>query len=428
MPSFRTHLEQPAILLAIDVAKDRSQVLVEYPNGGRKHVSLSHSRLEIDRFMHAVKRHALPIRAAFDATGDYHRPLAALLAGHGVELHLVSSIATNRTREALYNTWDKNDPRDAQVILHLLKTGSTQIYHDPFLNGYNDLQELSKTYYQASQRKTRIYHTIVTHYLPLYFPEAEAYISSSRCEWFVQVLLMAPCPAAIGKYTKQTFITAASAIQLRKYDRRRWLGDLYEAAKNSVGTPVSEDSDAMAMFRLVLDEYLHACRTRAAIERRITQRMSGVPDFARLKTIPGIGSVLALTILAEAGDLRRFAHYRQFLKYCGFDLATEQSGKARGLTRLSKRGNARLRCAFWMAAVIAIQKRENSFRAKYDAYIKADPKNPDLKRKAYTAVAAKAARVAHAIIKHGTDYRRFTTAIPSGRTPSRWAVEALATS
>jgi len=25
-------------------------------------------------------------------------------------LHLVSSIATNRTREALYNSWDKNDP------------------------------------------------------------------------------------------------------------------------------------------------------------------------------------------------------------------------------------------------------------------------------------------------------------------------------
>src|SRR5579859_8204594 len=163
MPSFRSHLEQPAILLAIDVAKDRSQVLVEYPNGGRKHFSLGHSRLEIDRLIHAVKRHALPIEAAFEATGDYHRPLAALLAGHGVQLHLVSSIATNRTREALYNTWDKNDPRDAQVILHLLKTGSTQIYHDPFLNGYNDLQELSKTYYQASQRKTRIYHTIVTH-------------------------------------------------------------------------------------------------------------------------------------------------------------------------------------------------------------------------------------------------------------------------
>jgi hypothetical protein len=32
--------------------------------------------------------------------------------------------------------------------------------------------------------------------------------------------------------------------------------------------------------------------------------------------------------LAEAGDLRRFRHHRQFLKFCGLDLATYQSGSS----------------------------------------------------------------------------------------------------
>jgi hypothetical protein len=27
----------------------------------------------------------------------------------------------------MHNSWDKNDPKDAQVILHLLKTGLAQI-------------------------------------------------------------------------------------------------------------------------------------------------------------------------------------------------------------------------------------------------------------------------------------------------------------
>lgn len=57
--------------------------------------------------------------------------------------------------------------------------------------------------------------------------------------------------------------------------------------------------------------------------------------------------ILALTILAEAGDLRHFAHHRQFLKFCGYDLSTQQSGQFRGTSRLSKHGNARLRYAFW---------------------------------------------------------------------------------
>jgi transposase len=58
--------------------------------------------------------------------------------------------------------------------------------------------------------------------------------------------------------------------------------------------------------------------------------------------LPGVGPVLALTILAETGDIRRFGHVRQFLKYAGLDLATAQSGLSRGMPRLSKRGNARL--------------------------------------------------------------------------------------
>ena len=73
--------------------------------------------------------------------------------------------------------------------------------------------------------------------------------------------------------------------------------------------------------------------------------------------------------------------------------------------------------------------RENTFRKKYDNYIKSDPANKDLKRKAYTAVAAKVARVAYGLIKHGTDYRCFyETAVPSGKIPSPRAVEAALTS
>ena len=73
--------------------------------------------------------------------------------------------------------------------------------------------------------------------------------------------------------------------------------------------------------------------------------------------------------------------------------------------------------------------RENTFRQKYEKYIRNDPANKDLKRKAYTAIAAKMARVAYSVIKTETDYRCFyESAIPSGKIPSPRAVEALLTS
>lgn len=60
-----------------------------------------------------------------------------------------------------------------------------------------------------------------------------------------------------------------------------------------------------------------------------------------------------------------------------------------------------------MAGQVAVRQRENDFREKFARYIAKDPSNRDLRRKALTAVTAKMARVAHALIKQGTDYRPF---------------------
>jgi hypothetical protein len=61
---------------------------------------------------------------------------------------------------------------DAQVILHMLRIGATR-YVDPLAAGINDLQEMSKTHEAISKAKTQTWHRILTHYLPLYFPEIE---------------------------------------------------------------------------------------------------------------------------------------------------------------------------------------------------------------------------------------------------------------
>lgn len=62
-------------------------------------------------------------------------------------------------------------------------------------------------------------------------------------------------------------------------------------------------------------------------------------------------------------------------------------------------------------------KKANSFRDKFERYIAQDRHNPDLRRKAYTAIAAKMARTIHAVIKSGEPYRPFFEGTsPGGRT------------
>ena len=97
-----------------------------------------------------------------------------------------------------------------------------------------------------------------------------------------------------------------------------------------------EGSAAITMFRMVISQGRSLIQQRDEIERLAHARLADHNDYQPLRNIPGIGLINALTILAEAGDLRRCNHHRQFLKFCGLDLATCQSGTFRGRTKLSK--------------------------------------------------------------------------------------------
>ncbi len=111
-----------------------------------------------------------------------------------------------RTREALHNNWNKNDPKDAQVALNMMKIGSEQFYHDPLVRGTNDIQELSKTHDIVSKSKAVLWHRILTHYLLLYFPEADRFHRFSRGDWFFTFLKSYQSPHFITAYAKKIIL------------------------------------------------------------------------------------------------------------------------------------------------------------------------------------------------------------------------------
>ena len=423
-----THQLTPplGVLVAIDISKTRNEVLIEIPgHARRRRLTVLNTRAEHDRLIALLSGLGQPVTCGLEATGNYHRPIAWRLLQAGFDVRLISSLSLARTREALHNGWDKNDPKDAQVILHMLRIGASQRYHDPLAAGINDVQELSKTHEAISKAKTEVLHRILTHYLPLYFPEVDRFRHNSRSDWFFAFLDRFPTPGSITALSKEAFIASAWNVVGRKVSKERLLGDIYETARTSIGLPVPLDAPAVRMFRLVIAEARSLIQQRAAIERMADELLSESADYRLLRRIPGIGPITALTILAEAGDLRRFGHHRQFLTFCGLDLATQQSGTFRGQTKLSKYGNARLRRALWLAGQVAIRQKENSFRDKFERYIARDRHNADLRRKALTAITAKMARVVYAIIKSGADYRPFVERpVPGGRTPLNGAVRA----
>jgi transposase len=77
--------------------------------------------------------------------------------------------------------------------------------------------------------------------------------------------------------------------------------------------------------------------------------------FHRLRSVPGIGKVLALTILYEIHDIARFERVQQFASYARLvKCAHESAGKKLG-SGGAKQGNVHLKWAFSEAAVLFLR-------------------------------------------------------------------------
>ena len=73
--------------------------------------------------------------------------------------------------------------------------------------------------------------------------------------------------------------------------------------------------------------------------------------FHRLKSVPGIGKVLALTVLYDIHDITRFDRVQEFTSYARFIKCTKMSAGKRLGTGGAKMGNVHLKWAFSEAAV-----------------------------------------------------------------------------
>ena len=127
-------------LVAIDVARYGNAVLVETTNGKRHRFKMANNAADFSRLVGFLGGLPGVCRVGLEPTGDYHRPLAHRLLSAGFEVVSINSVALSRYREAIFNSWDKNDPKDVGVILEMLRRGDVQRYVDPMVVGTHDLQ------------------------------------------------------------------------------------------------------------------------------------------------------------------------------------------------------------------------------------------------------------------------------------------------
>jgi transposase len=153
------------------------------------------------------------------------------------------------------------------------------------------------------------------------------------------------------------------------------------------------------------------------------QRMTAVLDELRLTglvtSITGLSAVGAAAILAETGDLRRFATGRAVVKHAGLAPREKLSGAFSGRTRLTGQGRPGLRLAAWRA-VWGAQRANPVYRARYQ-YLTGREQNGLTPTQAQTVIAAAILRQLHAVITSGQAWDPLLAAHGTTRTPTAMA-------
>jgi len=73
----------------------------------------------------------------------------------------------------------------------------------------------------------------------------------------------------------------------------------------------------------------------------------------KIETVKGLGFITIIKVLTETNGFLLFKSIRQLVSYAGLDVIEKESGKYKGKTKISKKGNARIRSALYMPAMSA---------------------------------------------------------------------------
>ena len=106
------------------------------------------------------------------------------------------------------------------------------------------------------------------------------------------------------------FVRAAAPLLGRKVGKLGKLLEIYALACHSTALPIPEDSPAVQTFRQQLTHLAQVAALRKSLEQQALALLGDRWEFRCLCSLPGVATILALIILAEVGDIRRFGHHR----------------------------------------------------------------------------------------------------------------------
>jgi len=349
--------------VGIDVSKGKSMIAVVRPFGEVVVIpyEVRHTASELGELAHSLKSLDGETRVVLEHTGRYYEPVAQSLCSAGIFVSavnplLIKEYGNNSIRRV------KTDKADAlKIARYGLDNWSELREHSAMDKMREQLKILNRQYSLYTKNKTALKNNLIA-LLDQSFPCANTFFDSPVREngrqkwvdfaasfWHVDCVRGLSCHAFTDRYQKwcKRHGYNFSAVKATA---------IHETSKELVPTLPKNDSTKILITEAIA-QLNSAARTVEVLRTEMNRLAGQLPEYPVVMAMYGVGSSLGPQLIAEIGDVRRFAHRGSLTAFAGVDPMPNQSGKQeRQSNPSSKRGSPYLRKSLFLLMTVLLQK------------------------------------------------------------------------
>jgi transposase len=290
--------------------------------------------------------------------------LVETLTERGLAVYAINPKQLDRFRDRHFPAGSKDDRRDAYVIATSLRTDLRCFHYirtdEPTVMRLRDLSRLDDELRLSFHRHCCQFRE----QLQRYYPQLLELSPAADEVWIWSLLEMAPTPAHGAKLTRGRLEKLLKQHRIRRLDAQQTMEILHHAGFQLVrGTAEAASEHALMLLphlRLLHAQRAELGRKMDAVLQQMSRSEDSEPnhgqhrDVELILSLPGVGRVVAATMLAEASQALRERDYHALRAYSGIAPVTRRSGK-KCVISMRQGCNDRLRNAMYHWSRVSVQ-------------------------------------------------------------------------
>jgi transposase len=359
--------------VGIDLAAEKHRAcVVNFSGKVVGELSFEHSGGGLIDFIRTLEKITGPVATRVAIVLETPRgPIVECVLERGCSVFSINPKQLDRFRDRHTVAGAKDDRRDAFVLADSLRTDL------PLFRRLQQesaaiirLRELSRIEDDLIQDHNRLINQLRAE-LHHYFPQLLQLSAAAEDPWLWDLIEMAPLPAMACKLTLGRIERLLKRHRIRRLTAKEVMTELRTPAlKLAPGSAEAASEHAALLLprlRLIRTQRLDIASRMEKLLDELTEqeadttddRLERPTDVAVLRSLPGVGRVVAATLLSEASQAIADRDYQALRSYAGVAPVTRQSGNKR--TVMMRRGcNNRLRNAVYHWSRVATMCDERS--------------------------------------------------------------------